>query len=131
MNTEHYYDLSSIPFVLHKEFVNNHSVELSDWMYRSFSNATQKELREINHHLKAISGNAQKYLKIQQAAALISVSVSFLQKNMGGVFQEGKHYFYPGNDIRLLRWDKEALEKWVQGESRNDEDKALIAKLLD
>ena len=131
MDKEGYDDITSIPFILHKKFLKNHSAELTSFMQSLPSNKIHKELTELKNHLKAISDNGQKYLKTQQAAALISVSVSFLQKNMGRIFQERIHYFYPSNDARLLRWDREELEKWVQGEVRNNEDKALITKLLD
>ena len=131
MDTEIYDDIASIPFVLHKTFIRNHRTELATLMQQLPSSAIQKELTEIKYQLKATSGNGQKYLKTKQAATLISVSTSFLQKIMQSTFQEGKHYFYPSNDVRLVRWDREELEKWVQGEARNNEDKALIAKLLD
>ncbi len=131
MDINIYDDIVSIPFVLHKKFIRNYSAELTTLIQQSPSYKIQKELTEIKHQLKVTSGNGQKYLKTKQAATLIGVSTSFLQKNMQGIFREGKHYYYPGNDARLLRWDREKLEKWVQGEARNNEDKALIAKLLD
>ncbi len=131
MDIKIYDDIASIPFVLHKTFIRNYSTELTTLMQQLPSCKIQKELTEIKYQLKATSGNGQKYLKTKQAATFIGVSTSFLQKNMRGTFREGKHYFYPSNDARLLRWDREELEKWVQGEARNNEDKALIAKLLD
>jgi len=125
------FDIANIPFVLHKTFIKNHHAELSTLIERTPCNKIQKELNKIKQHLKVLTGSGQKYLKTQQAAALINVSTSFLQKNMQGTFQERKHYFYPSNDVRLLRWDREELEKWIQGEAQDNEDKALIAKLLD
>jgi hypothetical protein len=49
---------------------------------------------------------------------------------MDCLFQEGTH-FYKGVEARLLRWDVEAMYKWIKGESQNESDKKLLAELLD
>jgi len=56
----------------------------------------------------------KRYLKTKDAAEYISVSKSFLEKNMGLIFKEGVHYYQP-SDARLLRWDIYALDQWIQG----------------
>ena len=54
----------------------------------------------------------QQYAKTAHAAAYIDVDPSFLTKRQGKVFQLGKHFFKP-SDESILRWDLEALDKWI------------------
>ena len=56
----------------------------------------------------------KRYLKTLEAAEYLSVSKSFLEKNMGPLFKQGSHY-YQHNDARLTRWDMHALDGWIQG----------------
>lgn len=61
-----------------------------------------------------------KFVKTKHAAAYIDVDESFLTKKMGIEFFEDEHYFRPSGSS-ILRWDLEALEKWVL-DSEGDED---------
>ncbi len=125
------FDIAEIPFILHKQYISHHTVELSSLLQATSSYRVREEIREIKKLLKPFIDSNQKYLKTDQAAKFIGVSVSFLQKNRDIYFQKGIHYFIPHNDARLVRWDKEALEQWIEGEVYSDEDKTLISKLLD
>ena len=131
MTQELFNDIASIPFVLQQQFVEHHTIELKSLIQTVPNHKIKEELREIKRLLKPFTNVGQKYLKTEQAAKYIGVSVSFLQKNRDVYFQNGVHYFIPHNDVRLVRWDKEALEQWIKGEVLSDEDKSLISKLLD
>lgn len=55
------------------------------------------------------------YLKTTEAAEYMSVDVSFLKKNMGVIFKEKVHFYHP-KDARIVRWNIDALDSWIQGE---------------
>ncbi len=62
----------------------------------------------------------------------MSVSKSFLEKNMGKIFKKGVHYYQP-SDARLLRWDIYALDKWMQGDRTvelSSENSRVLQQLL-
>jgi len=69
-------------------------------------------------------------MKVNNMAQNLSVSKSFLEKNMGEIFVEGTHYTR-AVDARLVRWDVEQMHKWLKGEDRDETDKQLLSKLLD
>ena len=129
--TYNHIDIHAIPFIIQKQYFTHHKEELHTFMCRKPDHAIQAELRELKQRLKPFAVAGQKYLKTEQAAKYLDVSVSFLQKNRGTLFKEGTHFFIPANDTRLIRWDREALEYWIEGKERSDEDKTLISKLLD
>ena len=56
----------------------------------------------------------KRYLKTLEAAEYMSVSKSFLEKNMDVIFKQSTHY-YIHDDARLTRWDIYALDGWMQG----------------
>ncbi len=99
----------------------------------------EKRVNEINNNQSIViqkvnssstkSDIVPKYLKTKDMAVFISVSESFLEKNMGGIFRRGVHFSRP-KEARLLGWDVDNMITWRKGEE-SDEDKALIAKLLD
>ena len=70
------------------------------------------------------------FMKVNDMAENLSVSKSFLEKNMGGTFIEGMHYTRAA-DARLTRWDVKQMHKWARGEEINETDKQLLSKLLD
>ncbi len=70
------------------------------------------------------------FMKVNDMAQNLSVSKSFLEKNMGEIFVEGTHYTR-AVDARLVRWDVEQMHKWVKGEDRDETDNQLLSKLLD
>lgn len=78
-------------------------------------------------HLQAVEVS---FMKVTEMAQKLSVSKSFLEKNMGEIFVEGTHYTR-AIDARLVRWDVEQMHKWVKGEDRDETDKQLLSKLLD
>ena len=71
------------------------------------------------------------FMKVTDMAQNISVSKSFLEKNMDGIFIEGTHYTAEPYDARLVRWDVEQMHKWAKGEKIDETDKQLLSKLLD
>ena len=77
-------------------------------------------------HIQAVEVS---YMRITDMALNLSVSKSFLEKNMGEIFIEGTHYIRIV-DARLVRWDVEQMHKWVKGD-RDETDKQLLSKLLD
>lgn len=70
------------------------------------------------------------FMKVHDMAQNLSVSKSFLEKNMGEIFVEGTHYTR-AVDARLVRWNVEQMHKWLKGEDRDETDKQLLSKLLD
>ena len=70
------------------------------------------------------------FMKVNDMAQNLSVSKSFLEKNMGEIFVEGTHYTR-AVDARLVRWNVEQMHKWLKGEDRDETDKQLLSKLLD
>lgn len=70
------------------------------------------------------------FMKVNDMAQNLSVSKSFLEKNMGEIFAEGTHYIR-ATDARLVRWNVEQMHKWVKGEERDEKDKQLLSKFLD
>ena len=70
------------------------------------------------------------FMKVNDMAQNLSVSKSFLEKNMGEIFVEGTHYTR-AVDARLVRWNVEQMHKWVKGEDRDETNKQLLSKLLD
>jgi len=70
------------------------------------------------------------FMKVTDMAQNLSVSKSFLEKNMDGIFIEGKH-FSRADDARLVRWNVERMHKWARGEEIDETDKQLLSKLLD
>jgi len=74
----------------------------------------------------------KRYLKTIEAATYLSVSKSFLEKNMGHLFKKGSHYFQH-NDARLTRWDADALDGWIQGvviAKMSSENSEILQQLL-
>lgn len=72
------------------------------------------------------------YLKTTEAAEYLSVDISFLKKNMGGIFQEGIHYYRAPN-ARIIRWKINALDSWMQGKEQdcvNQENTLILQQLL-
>jgi len=69
------------------------------------------------------------FMKTKEMAQNLSVSTSFLEKNMDVIFHDGTH-FYRNGDARLLRWDIPAMHNWVKG-GNNNADNSLLNKLLD
>ena len=61
----------------------------------------------------------KRYFKTAAAAEYLDVDVSFLKKQIGTIFHQGVHFYRP-SDARLLRWDMEALDAWIQGDSQID-----------
>jgi hypothetical protein len=57
----------------------------------------------------------KKYIKVTEAAEYLSVDKSFLKKNMGVIFIEKLHFYKP-KDSRIVRWNIDALDSWIQGE---------------
>ena len=78
-------------------------------------------------HIQAVEVS---FMKVNDMAQNLSVSKSFLEKNMGEIFVEGTHYTR-AVDARLVRWDVEQMHKWVKGEDRDETDNQLLSKLLD
>ncbi len=70
------------------------------------------------------------FLPTKDMAMYLSVSISFLDKNMGKIFIKDTHYNRP-IDARLLRWDVMQMHKWMKGGDRDETDKQLLSKLLD
>lgn len=70
------------------------------------------------------------FMKVNDMAQNLSVSKSFLEKNMGEIFVEGTHYTR-AVDVRLVRWNVEQMHKWIKGEGRDETDNQLLSKLLD
>ena len=70
------------------------------------------------------------FMKTKDMAQNLRVSQSFLEKNMGILFDEGTHYFR-NNDARMLRWDVQQMHKWIKGGQSNDTDNDILNKLLD
>jgi len=70
------------------------------------------------------------FMKVSDMAQNLSVSKSFLEKNMDGIFTDGKH-FCRADDARLVRWDVDQMHKWAKGEESDETDKQLLSKLLD
>ena len=54
----------------------------------------------------------QKYVKTSIAAKYLNVDESFLTKRKHTVFTEGIHFFKPSGES-IVRWNIEALEKWL------------------
>jgi hypothetical protein len=65
-------------------------------------------------------------MKTKEMAYNLSVSISFLEKNMGALFKEGTHYT-KASDARLIRWNVNHMHNWLNG----DGDDELLSKLLD
>lgn len=78
-------------------------------------------------HLQAVEVS---FMKVTEMAQNLSVSKSFLEKNMGKIFVEGTHYTRAA-DARLVRWSVEKMHQWLKGEERDETDKQLLSKLLD
>jgi len=77
-------------------------------------------------HLQTVESS---FLKTSAMAQNLSVSKSFLEKNMGDIFEEGTHYTRT-TDARMVRWDIEEMHKWMRGEKRDETDTKLLSKLL-
>lgn len=74
----------------------------------------------------------KQYLKTTEAAEYLSVDISFLKKNMVGIFKKGIHYHRASN-ARILRWDISALDKWMQGQDvdhTSEENDRILQQLL-
>ena len=69
------------------------------------------------------------FMKTKEMAQNLSVSTSFLEKNMDVIFHDGTH-FHRNGDARLLLWDVPAMHNWVKG-GNDDADNSLLNKLLD
>ena len=72
------------------------------------------------------------YLKTEEAAEYLSVHISFLKKNMSGIFKEGVHYHRASN-ARVLRWEIDALDRWMKGPNQVsfiEENTLILQKLL-
>ena len=70
------------------------------------------------------------FMKVADMAQNLSVSKSFLEKNMDDLFIEGEH-FSRAEDARLVRWDVVQMHKWAKGGEIDETDKQLLSKLLD
>lgn len=91
----------------------------------------QKQLESILHIIKKqpISTN-HTYLKTAQMAQDLSMSKSFLEKNMDSIFKEGQH-FHRGGEARLLRWNVKEMHKWMEEGALDEFHKNLLSELLD
>ena len=68
-----------------------------------------------------------RFVKTTTAASYLDVDPSFLKKNIGSIFYEGKHFYRPSS-ARLLRWDLKALETWLM--ESHDDTKNIVDQLL-
>lgn len=102
-----------------------HTEQLSDIKLRVVNEIRDKLNKRI--HLQAAEVS---FMKVNDMAQNLSVSKSFLEKNMGEIFVEGTHYTR-AVDARLVRWNVEQMHKWLKGEDRDEKDKQLLSKLLD
>lgn len=124
---------------------------LSTFIFETIQNERKKisaKLNQIIRLLKHISLNIDiiinkldkspncnknrnpKFMKIDAMAFDLSVSKSFLEKNMLGIFVEGIHYTRV-TDARLVRWNVKKMHAWMKGEESNESDQLLLSKLLD
>ena len=110
-------DTYGIQFKLYKNYIHNHSSELSNIFCSHTSHDISMELGTIKRLLKQPSVTTGKYVKTKDAANFISVDPSFLIKRMGNTFIEGVHYFKP-EDESIVRWNLEELEKWITSQKR-------------
>jgi len=127
MSTKISEDIAAIPFMLHKQFVINHEIELKNTM-SSTSPKIEKELAEIKRQLKRPIVPIRQYAKTKYAAAYLNVDSSFLTKRMRKIFIEGKHYFKPENES-IVRWDLSALDEWMTSEYNDPIDDELVELL--
>jgi len=114
-----------------------HTEQLSDICHRVVSDIDSISSIEILYDIrdklnKRINLQAVEvsFMKVSDMAQNLSVSKSFLEKNMDGIFIEGLH-FSRANDARLVRWDIEQMHKWAKGAEDAEKDSELLSKLLD
>ncbi len=84
-----------------------------------------KEIATLNKKLIKRVVVEPKYLTTKDAAAYIGTDPSFLTKRQGKAFKLGKHFFKP-KDESIVRWDIEALKKWI---TTNHNDTVIDDKL--
>ena len=88
------------------------------------------DIRAILNKRIRLQSTEVSFMKATDMAQNLSVSKSFLEKNMDEIFIEGKH-FSRANDARLVRWDVVQMHKWAKGEEDAENDSELLSKLLD
>ena len=116
---------AAIQFVINP--VDNVSLQVEQLMV-SATNTIVSAI-EKHQHKKVIP--IQRYVSTAHAAAYIDVDESFLTKRKGKTFKLGQHFFKPAGQS-IVRWDIEALAKWLRSEESNQENiTPKLANLLE
>lgn len=124
------FDVTSIPFILQKTYIQNHTKELSALIGLTSRQEILTELTHIKRELKRPVVQIQKYAKTKHAAAYLNVDPSFLdKKRKEGIFNEGEHYFRP-DGCSLVLWDIYALERWVITKRTDNENTNIIDSMF-
>lgn len=69
-------------------------------------------------------------MKTKDMAEYLSVHEDFLTKNENILFFTGVHLTRPDSKVRMVRWNVSAMELWMMGQSTNQEEQALLDRLL-
>lgn len=69
-------------------------------------------------------------MKTKEMAEYLSVHEDFLTNNENILFFVGVHLTRPNPKVRMVRWNVSAMELWMMGQSINQEEQALLDRLL-
>ena len=72
----------------------------------------------------------QRYLKISELKKYLSVSERFIRKKMTVSLFENEHYFYIDSS-KVLRFHKDAIDRWVRSTSKKRKIENVWSKLND